>query len=97
MFSLVSGLSSTSSAGSRPPLFGRFAGTTPLYDSPVAVRVELIAHRFAPPARSVPASGSDWVSRFSRVELLYMRGFFDSAGTRRTCDIARRPVAFRLG
>src|SRR5205823_13032783 len=34
MFSLVSGLSSASSAGSRPPLFGCLAGTTPLYDSP---------------------------------------------------------------
>src|ERR1700720_4008237 len=34
MFSLVSGLSSTPSAGSRLPLFGCFAGTTPLYDSP---------------------------------------------------------------
>jgi hypothetical protein len=35
MFSLVSGLSSTPSAGGLPPLFGCFAGTTPLYDSPL--------------------------------------------------------------
>src|SRR5260370_4731806 len=34
MFSLVSGLSSTASAGDLPLLFGCFAGTTPLYDSP---------------------------------------------------------------
>ena len=34
MFSLVSGLPSTTSAGRPPPLFGCFVGTTPLYDSP---------------------------------------------------------------
>src|SRR6266852_5839123 len=34
MFSLVSGLSSTASADGLPLLFGCFAGTTPLYDSP---------------------------------------------------------------
>src|SRR2546425_8410477 len=34
MFSLVSGLSSTTSAGGLPLLFGCFAGITPLYDSP---------------------------------------------------------------
>ena len=34
VFSLVSGLSSTTSAGDPSLLFGCFAGTTPLYDSP---------------------------------------------------------------
>src|SRR5260370_9401023 len=36
VFSLASGLSSTTSAGGLPPLFGCFVGTTPLYDSPGA-------------------------------------------------------------
>src|SRR5215467_5085895 len=34
MFSSVSGLPSTTSAGGLPPLFSCFAGITPLYDSP---------------------------------------------------------------
>src|SRR6266571_1856964 len=34
VFSLVSGLPSTTSAGGCPLLFGCFVGTTPLYDSP---------------------------------------------------------------
>src|SRR5438132_13207659 len=34
VFSLVSGLPSTASASGCPLLFGRFVGTTPLYDSP---------------------------------------------------------------
>jgi hypothetical protein len=54
-------------------------------------------HRFPPPARLFSSAGGDWVSRFSRVELLYLRGVFDSAGSRRTCVGARRLFAFRLG
>ena len=36
VFSLVSGLPSTASSDGRPPLFGCFVGTMPLYDSPCA-------------------------------------------------------------
>jgi hypothetical protein len=64
---------------------------------PAAVHVGIIAHRFPPPARLWSSAGGDWASRFSRVEFLYMRGVFDSAGSRRTCVNARRLVAFRLG
>jgi hypothetical protein len=64
---------------------------------PVAVHVGIIAHRFPPPARTLPAAGGDWASRFSRVEFLYMRGVFDSAGWPCTCDIAHRLIAFRMG
>src|SRR5260370_23610621 len=73
VFSLASGLPSTTSACGLPLLFGCFAGTTPLYDSPAlkrraAVHEGLIAHRFLPPARRLAASGSDGVSRFSPVD-----------------------------
>src|SRR5258708_18594896 len=84
VFSLVSGLPSTTSAGGFPLLFGCFAGTTPLYDSPAlkrraAVHEGLIAHRFLPPACRLAASGSDGVSRFSRLEFLFVLWVFDSA------------------
>ena len=81
MFSLVSGLPSTPSAGGPSPLFGCFAGTMPLYDSPSPYTWGLIAHRFLPPARGLPTTDGDGASRFSRVEFLCMRGVFDSAGT----------------
>ena len=64
---------------------------------PATVHVGLIAHRLLPPVRSVSTTDSDGISRFSRVEFLYMRGVFDSAGSRRTCASVRRFVAFRLG
>src|SRR5207245_5587381 len=41
VFSLVSGLPSTTSAGGCPLLFGCFAGTTPLYDSPLPCMEDL--------------------------------------------------------
>ena len=41
VFSLASGLPSTTSAVGLPPLFGCFAGTTPLYDSPPPCMVDL--------------------------------------------------------
>lgn len=41
VFSLASGLSSTTSACGFPLLFGCFAGTTPLYDSPSPSMVDL--------------------------------------------------------
>ena len=61
VFSLVSGLPSTTSAGGRPLLFGCFAGTTPLYDSPPpSMRVlSLIAFSLRPaPHCSRAATGS---------------------------------------
>jgi hypothetical protein len=60
---------------------------------PVAIRAGLIAHRFPYRPAAFLRWGDDWVSRFSRVELLHMRGVFDSAGPRRTCDIAHRCAA----
>jgi hypothetical protein len=50
VFSLASGLSSTASAGDFAPLFGCFAGTTPLYDSPPPFMKDLplIAFSFRP-------------------------------------------------
>src|ERR1039457_3776619 len=41
VFSLVSGLPSTTSAGGSPLLFGCFAGTMPLYDSPLPCKEDL--------------------------------------------------------
>src|SRR6266446_6445672 len=41
VFSLVSGLPSTASASGCPLLFGRFVGTTPLYDSPPSYMEDL--------------------------------------------------------
>src|ERR1017187_6853213 len=41
VFSLVSGLPSTTSAGGSPLLFGCFAGTMPLYDSPLPCMEDL--------------------------------------------------------
>jgi hypothetical protein len=50
VFSLASGLSSTASAGDFALLFGCFAGTTPLYDSPPPFMKDLplIAFSFRP-------------------------------------------------
>ena len=47
---------------------------------PAAVHVGLICSRFLPPARRFSATGDNGVSRFSRMEYLCVRGFFDSAG-----------------
>src|SRR5438270_6489244 len=65
VFSLVSGLPSTTSAGGFPLLFGCFVATTPLYDSPAlkrraAVHGGLMAHHLLLPARLLPraATGS---------------------------------------
>ena len=121
-FSLANRLPSTTSADGLPPLFGCFAGTTPLYDSSglkrralkrralkrralkrralkrrAAVRVGLIAHRLLPPARFLAAAGGNKVFRFSRVEFLYMRRVFDSAGPRRARVIARRLLLLPVG
>ncbi len=97
MFSLVSALPSTPSAGGWPTLVRMFRRYYNAVRLPAAVHVGIIAHRFPPPTRIFSTAGGDWASRFSRVEFLYMHGVFDSAGPRRTCVIARRLIAFRLG
>jgi len=97
MFSLVSALPSTSSPRHLPALVRMLRRYYSAVRLPAAVHVGIIAHRFPPPARLFSSAGSDWASRFSRVEFLYRRGVFDSAGSRRTCVSARRLVAFRLG
>lgn len=85
MFSLVNGLSSTTSFGPPLPSFGCFVGTMPLYDSPAlkrraSVHLGLIALRLLPAVRvRLPSDGSG-VSRFSRVKFLCMLRVFDSAG-----------------
>ena len=93
MFSLVSGLPSTTSAGGLPPLFGCFVGTMPLYDSPPPCMrdLSLIAFSLRP---ALLLAGGNGVSRFSRMEFLCMPGVFDSAGPRRTRVGVRRVVAF---
>ena len=60
VFSLVSGLPSTTSAGDRPLLFGCFVGTTPLYDSPPPFMkdLSLIAFSFRPSLSARAAAGS---------------------------------------
>ena len=60
VFSLVSGLPSTASAGDVSLLFGCFAGTTPLYDSPLpcAKDLSLIAFSLRPANCSRAATGS---------------------------------------
>src|SRR5271169_6321405 len=64
---------------------------------PIAVHVGLIAHRFLPPIRTVPAAHGHRVSRFSRVKFPCMPGVYDSAvpATHKRGN-ARRSVAFRL-
>jgi len=87
VFSLVRGLPSTASAGDGSPLFGRFAGTMPRFDSPPPCMrdVPLIAFSLRPAPQG---TGDDGVSRFSRKEFLCMLGVFDSAGRRHARDIA---------
>jgi hypothetical protein len=57
VFSLVSGLPSTTSAGGCPLLFGCFAGTMPLYDSPLPCMEDLWLIAFSSrPARYLRAA-----------------------------------------
>src|ERR1700740_339634 len=67
VFSLVSGLPSTTSAGGCPPLFALLRRYYAAVRLPTAVHGGLMAHRLLLPARSLPAGG-DGVSRFSRRE-----------------------------
>ena len=96
MFSLVSGLPSTISAGGLPLLFDCFVGTMPLYDSPPPCMWVLWLIAFSHRSAALPPRTATGVSRFSRMEFLCMHGVSDSAGPRRTRAIAPRVVAFRL-
>jgi len=81
VFPLARPLSSGASAAGCPALFGAFAGSTGLSDSP-----RLCISGFGRwPSLSVPPligwSGSRGVSRFSRMEVPYVLRFFDRAGS----------------
>ncbi len=96
VFSLASGLSSTTSADGLPPLFGWLRRYYAAVRLSAAVHEGLTAHRVLPPARAAyclraAATGSP---RVSRLEFLCVRGVFDSAGPRRTRDSVRLVVAF---
>src|SRR5438270_13828191 len=71
MFSLVSALPSTPSAGGLHTVVRMFRRYYNAVRLPAAVHVGIIAHRFPPPTRLLSSAGGDWASRFSRVELLY--------------------------
>ena len=91
VFSLASGLPSATSASGRPPLFGCFVGTMPLYDSPWPCMRDLPLIAFSLPARRTLPTGSHGVSRFSRMEFLRMPGVFDSAGPRTDSRLRPHP------
>ena len=88
MFSLVSGLPSTASAGADAPLFGCFTGTTPKSDSSAACLSGVRLWAF--PDRPVTTSGTAEVSRFSCMKLLSVRGVFDCAGPECWLAISRQ-------
>ena len=79
VFSLASGLPSTASANDVSLLFGCFVGSTPLYDSPLPCMRDLPLIAFS--LRPALLAGGCGVSRFSRMEFLYVPGVFDSAGS----------------
>jgi len=60
MFSLVRSLSSTPSAGGRPPLFRRFAGTCEAVRLPIHVHVGLMAHGLSPTGPPRLGFGREW-------------------------------------
>src|SRR5947199_221385 len=95
VFSLVRGLPSMPSAGDElPPLFGHFAGSTPLSDSLPTFMSRLWLITFLDrPAHSF-VSGIGRVSRFSRVEVPCMSEVFDLAGPVGARDVAPTSVAF---
>src|SRR3984893_12578388 len=95
VFSLVCGLPSTTSAGDPSLLFGCFAGTAPQYDSPPPCMRDLWLIAFSlRPAHCLRAATGSPGSRAWSFSACF--GVFDSAGTRRTCDGARRVVAFQI-
>jgi hypothetical protein len=97
VFSLVVRLPSMPSAGEiLPPLFGHFAGTTRPSDSLPAFMPRLWLITF--PGRPVHSfvSGTDRVSRFSRVEVPCISGVLDLAGPVDARDVASTSVAFPM-
>src|SRR5712691_7677422 len=95
VFSLVCGFPSTTSAGDPSLLFGCFAGTAPQYDSPPPCMRDLWLIAFSlRPANCLRAATGSPGSRAWSFSACF--GVFDSAGTRRTCDGARRVVAFQF-
>ena len=80
MFSLISGLPSSPSAGGFPLLFERFIGTVPLSDSSkTCTRAVWLLPSPAGLSRR-RASGISEVSRFSCVEFPDVHGVCDYAG-----------------
>ena len=74
MFSLVTGLpSTTSAAGVSTRLFGGFAGTMPVFDSSLACLPGLRFWLPSPVRRPGKPPDADEVSRFSRVQFLDVR------------------------
>ncbi len=83
MFSLVSRLPSRPSARGFPPLFGHFAGTSRLSDSPPTCMLDFWLKTFSNRPAHNFVSGIDGVSRFSRVEFPCMPGvLMGSPGSR---------------
>src|SRR5688572_17960010 len=79
MFSLVGCLPSAPSADGGPPLFGHFVGTTQPSDSPPTYVLDFWLMAFSNRPAASLATGTDGVSRFSRVEFPCMLGVSDCA------------------
>jgi hypothetical protein len=94
VFSLASGLPSTTPACGLPLLFGCFTSTTPLYDSPLPCMVilSLIAFSTRPAYCSRAATGLPVLARPEGTRFLCMLGVSDSAGSpahsRFSCAVA---------
>ena len=90
MFSPVCALPSPASAGSCPPLFGRFTGTTAQSDfsSACVSVVRLCAFTDRP---SSITEGALEISRFSCMLFLSVRGFLDYAGPDSHSRLTRLP------
>src|SRR5207245_6498408 len=77
-----------------PPLFGHFAGSTPLSDSLPTFMSRLWLITFLDRSAHSFVSGIGRVSRFSRVEVPCMSEVFDLAGPVGARDVAPTSVAF---
>src|ERR1700722_1334659 len=77
MFSLVGCLPSMPFASGCPLLFGHFVGSTQPSDSPSACMLDFRLMAFS--NRPATSTGTDWASRFSRVEFPCMPGVSDCA------------------
>src|SRR5271157_5566815 len=90
MFSFIRALPSPASAGSCPPLFGRFTGSTAQSDfsSACVSVVRLCAFTDRP---SSITEGALEISRFSCMLVLSVRGFLDYAGPDSHSRLTRLP------